>query len=246
MFPTFAPQTLLRPSKCPVCGRPAAELAPCPWCGEVAPAARATRTDAALLLAAWSATALSLPAMIAGLLAGFLLSFRAHAFVGEPAAGGTPAPPANAAVPLRRAVALGLRPALPALTAATVALLAGRFPVSGAGLRPTAAILLPILVVALCLGRAPAEAPVPSGGVRARLLARDLPGLILLLLTLPPVFFPCAPVAPGAALGVLCSRLVRPLAWLVFAASVLAVAGPDPSALALGTVLGTAVSVLRA
>ena len=245
MFPTFAPQTLLRPSKCPACGRPAAELAPCPWCGEVAPAARATRTDAALLLAAWSATALSLPAMIAGLLAGFLLSFRAHAFVGE-RAGGTPAPPANATIPLRRAVALGVRPALPALTAATVALLAGRFPVSAAGLRPMAAVLLPILAVALCLGRAPAEPPVPSGSVRARLLARDLPGLILLLLTLPPVFFPSAPVAPGAALGVLCSRLVRPLAWLVFAASVLAVAGPDPSALALGTVLGTAVSVLRA
>ena len=245
MFPTFAPQTLLRPSKCPACGRPAAELAPCPWCGEVAPAAHATWTDAALFLAAWSATALSLPAMVAGLLAGFLLSFRAHAFVREPA-GGTHAPPANASVLLRRAIALGVRPALPALTAATVALLAGRFPVSTAGLRPTAAVLLPILAVALCLGRAPAEPPVPSGDMRARLLARDLPGLILLLLTLPPVFFPSAPVAPGAALGVLCSRLVRPLAWLVVAASVLAVAGPDPSALALGAVLGTAVSVLRA
>jgi len=237
---SFAPQTLLRPSRCPACGRPAAELAPCPWCGERAPAARATRTDAVLLLAAWVTAFLPLPAFSASLAAGFLLSFRAR----DPAFGR--ACDSAAFVTPGRAVALGARSALPALAAAVVALWAGRFPVSAAGLRPTAAVLLPLLAAALCLGRAPAEPPVPSGDMRARLLARELPGLVFLLLTLPPVLFPGTPVAPGAALGVLCSRLVRPLPWLVFAESVLAVAGPDPSALALGTVLGMAVSVLRA
>lgn len=268
-----APQPPLRPSRCPVCGRSAREFAPCPWCGERAPAARETRTDAALLLLAWAAMALPPQGAAGCFAAGVLLTFRVRAVrlraPSERVARGALAaashlvePVSGLGAPMRGAaggagrtggrlrrmagrlldVRSGLAVALPALAAAVVALAAGRFPVSAASLRPAAAAVPALLAAAACLGRAPAEAPVPEGGARARMLARDLPGLFLLLLVLPPALFPSVAAAPAAALGVLLARLDRPLPWLFFAASALAASVPDASAFALGAVLGTALA----
>ena len=267
------PQTLLRLSQCPVCGRPAREIAPCPWCGERCPASRKTWTDALLLLLAWSSLLLTPTGFFACFLAGVLLTFRlcgrderrspsararrsARAvasyllapFEGVHSPGRRSRDKDRAALREARkrrmaegllSAGAGVRIGMPSLTAALVALAAGRFPVSAAAFRSMAVALPVLLAAAVCLFRAPAEPPVPGGMVRTRLLACGLPGLFLFCLVLPPVLFPSSVLAPAVALGVLLSRLVFPLPWLLFASFSLAAALPDASAFALGTVLGT-------
>lgn len=220
---------LLLVESCRACGRPAAELCDCPWCGEAAPVS--PRSHGAILLLAFGLVLLALGGRFG---AGF----------------GAPAPVSSVlaalagwlvAAPLRESEN-GRSVALPAaaLAAGLVALAAARQP----ALRAAAAggLWLFPLAVAACLAAVPAPLPpVPGATVRARLAQRFAPPLLVAAPVLAVSAWTLRVAGSGILpfLGLACilralgSRLRGPAVLLVPAAACLAPAAPDPAAFAL-------------
>jgi hypothetical protein len=225
-----APQSLLLPVRCPVCGRPGRELLPCPWCGERAPAAPRTRGDLVrlvaglALLAAGTATKANLAgttaATLAGLLSGFLLA------PSGPARGASPAIPCAALAASILALALrafGVPFPLPAVSRLSW--------------------LLPALAAGLLALRVPAEAPnaPASGAPRRRAWRRHAPELAAALSLAPfaAAFAARETTLPGlvglaAVLGAWISRLSSPAVPLLLSSGAFALLLPEPAALAFG------------
>ena len=247
-----APQSLLRPTACSVCGRPARELWPCPWCGESVPLDPRTRINilrvgmglVILALGSIGIGADGLPWMssvsfrvLQGLLVGFLLAWspRERFPSGESGAGTTiTSEMAN--------VTIGCRVSSNAAFAALGAALVG-FALQAAGtpfpapFAPVLARLFPAVAAAMFLLRVPAEAPnaPASGSPRVRALRRFVPDLIAAVLLLPFAVLPAfSPLGLALVLGTFVRRLSRPGVPLGLVAAVFALLLSDPSAFAFG------------
>lgn len=237
------PWNLLRVAPCRACGRPAAELCACGWCGERAPLSPASHADilvfsvGLVLLCvadangpdadAWAAVHLRPLGSVLAALAGWC--------VAEPLRG-----------------ASGWRsPALPA------AALAAGLAALAAKLAPPAWLPAPWLfpaaaLAALLLLPAPLP-PVPAATARGRLAQRFSAPLLFAAAGLAAFVWSFATTGPTALshLGLACvvfavgSRLRRPGALLVPAAFFLALSAPEPGAFALAAAAVAAVRTSR-
>ena len=255
MKPAASPVwNLLRGEPCRACGRPAAEGTPCPWCGERAPIALASRNEAVPALC--GVLCCFLAAAIGGLPTGprdrpFLIALAA--LCGAAAAMTVRDAPAARGSPARRPVLAAL-----ALAAGLLALAAKLAAPAWRGLAEAlagAAWALPLAILAALLLRPAPLPPVPAATLRGRLAQRFGPPLLVAGLPLALCAAAFALAGEATPLGVLGFaavlwplglRLRRPAPLGAAMVALLSPLVADPAAFALGFVLAAALDGPRA
>ena len=231
---------LLRVAPCRACGRPAAEGAPCAWCGERAPLCAATAADirfalAGILLCLASIAFADLPWGPKDRPMAALLSALSGAAIALPATGR-----GHCAIPIT-ALAAGLLALASRFVAPAWRETAADFSV--------AAWTVPLSVlVVLLLFPAPLP-PIPAETRYGRFAQRFLPvlavagwplGLCAAALAAAGCANPFAVLGLAVVLWRLGERLRKPAALAVPAAFALQILCPDPAAFALGLVAAAA------